>query len=1399
MNPPRILHPDDWAAAASEPDFELPLPGGKLTMLFRPIPAGSFVIGSRGYSSSEEPRHIVTIAEPFLLGKFVVTEEEYTAVERGVKLKRDPERRPRNRRKGRYPAVNVSFHEAEEWCRALEEWLSEDHPKLRIDALRLPSEAEWEYACRAGSRTEYWNGDGEKSLCQVGWFHGGEDNMLQETHVVGVYRQLFEGNAGYRLHDVDEYVTPYAVEQHPARLRGMHGNVVEWCSDGWVEDHRPRWSGEAVHGREGQGYRVFRGGSWSVKADRCRSAFRPGGSVPGVCTDDLGFRVCLVCDPLSHSSGGRGAVARSKRRPANAAPTRASGMIWLQASAAGEPQASTGVIDWRDAVAPGFGNWDVAAPAAVEAIIVGTTPEGPAAGQRGGMADFEVSLPVDLGTRFPNLTHLFLWGIKGLAELPPLPEGLLFLDLRGCSDLERLPNLPPRLQSLDLGGCVGLRELPPLPPALDWLALDDCKALRSFKPVEEFLQKVITGDQSLTNAAGRVAPFDTLILHGCRFNDLDSALCGEKPNENVFRRILDHFAGTIEHQADVLLECKIIVLGDGRVGKTSLVRALKGLRFKDTDSTENIRLWAWNDALKPFPKDKTYGDRYCRLNVWDFAGQDYYHHTHRLFLQTRAVFVIVWREWTDEDAARRDTETRADGSSVFNTPHELSYWIDQALESAGRADGGDQSVDGPPPVIVVRTATDKSSKESHEDWSKRVKQRYPDVECLDVSVKPADSPKGQADRNAALERVRNAALERVRKSIFAAVKRELRDIEASSIARGTVAVRGTLSQWQPTCQDDDDTPPRSAKPFCSMGEFRQLVGDEYGRIGLAAPPEERFQFLLDRLHGIGAVYSPRSWRGRQAGGDLPVIIDQAWAIGAIYASLSNAEARAFLQQAHGRADLEQIGTNVLGMIRDDRGTLYPPDVQDVLREFMMACGIIVPLHDTLEGLPPFVFPQFLPTKDILGERTGGAHYCTDKANMGQECAGLLVAWLVRTFKRPRLFRFGAVGELEIATGPEHDGEKASVRLCVEWCPLTNAPTGRVHVTIERGTRDVDAAVLRWLGENVVGIYGFPGDLRFVPTDVNEAGKIPYQPVVPEVLPSRVLSHAVAPREQLIRVGISFAGENEDNPGIEDTPKAIYERLMAVKDRPYGDVINYRVTLYPPTVSGLIAELAECDFLVVCVTRKYLESRYCLSEFLLMAQRCDSIDNPFIPGKQLTWHHRMVIVRGDDDATYGLNAPDYEIPVKKEAWKRFWAGEFWKQFPTSLSEELPSQLADLVRQCKGHTWLQWLHDHQGNFTDVLDRIRDRREEADVEKVAQRVIDKARTLAQSLTDSERRRRLRKRLRDLSVRRYWVDAIACFEQWLDAHEDPRAARDKLTTQPLGNRFCERVRRRWLRKQQG
>jgi len=205
---------------------------------------------SGGYSD-EKPQHTVRITKPLYLGVTEVTQEQYERV-MGTN--------PSSFKGAQLPVENVSWEDAVEFCRKLSS-LPAERTAGRV--YRLPTEAEWEYACRAVSKTKWSFGDSESSLGDYAWYDG---NSGSKTQPVGQKKPNTWG------------------------LYDMHGNVREWCSD-WFGDY-PTATVSDPTGAPAGSDRVLRGGSWRSGAGNCRSAGRSRGA-PVNRYYFLGFRLAF--------------------------------------------------------------------------------------------------------------------------------------------------------------------------------------------------------------------------------------------------------------------------------------------------------------------------------------------------------------------------------------------------------------------------------------------------------------------------------------------------------------------------------------------------------------------------------------------------------------------------------------------------------------------------------------------------------------------------------------------------------------------------------------------------------------------------------------------------------------------------------------------------------------------------------------------------------------------------------------------------------------------------------------------------------------------------------------------------------------------------------------------------
>jgi formylglycine-generating enzyme required for sulfatase activity len=241
------------------PGVATPLITNSIGMKLVLIPAGEFLMGSPdrdGESrTNEKPQHRVRITRPFYLGVYQVTQADYKKV-----LGNNPSYFQTGTDARNRPVECVSWSDAVEFCKRLSELPDE---QLAGRVYRLPTEAEWEYGCRAGSTTRYCFGDDERLLLNYAWFGL---NSHKTTHPVGQKRP------------------------NPWGLYDIYGNVWEWCADRYGSGYYAQSPIDAPTGAASGSSSVRRGGGWCYAAEDCRSAVRKRFS-PEKRTIHFGFRV----------------------------------------------------------------------------------------------------------------------------------------------------------------------------------------------------------------------------------------------------------------------------------------------------------------------------------------------------------------------------------------------------------------------------------------------------------------------------------------------------------------------------------------------------------------------------------------------------------------------------------------------------------------------------------------------------------------------------------------------------------------------------------------------------------------------------------------------------------------------------------------------------------------------------------------------------------------------------------------------------------------------------------------------------------------------------------------------------------------------------------------------------
>ena len=889
----------------------------------------------------------------------------------------------------------------------------------------------------------------------------------------------------------------------------------------------------------------------------------------------------------------------------------------------------------------------------VQKIVLGRTP--------GDSGDEKKSLqlerlPDDFAARFPNLTHLYLWGIAGLRALPPLPAKLECLDLRGCVDLVSLPPLPetletlvldgcarlegigapgregwsklrdlsakdcvrlpeaslsrllgaaPGLERLDFSGCTGLSRLEHWPGGLGRIELNDCGNLAGTLPawparlyrlglrnaarlaelpgfgaesVIDYLDLAGTGGLAKLPRFGGKTP-RTLFLHGSGV-PLDTALMGESPETNVAEDVFADL-GEARHGTTLDHEVKVILLGNGRAGKTSLARRLLGEAFDpEEESTHGIRLWSLDLPFNPVGEGEP--ESLARVNVWDFGGQHLYENTHRLFLQNRAVFVICGTDAGKGADAEGDEAARQSAVAHEDMIYGYDYWREQ-VEALGTDARGER-----PPVLVVTTKSDRNAPGG--PWADSIRD-----------VREEDRMEFSAvDGGPGVDRLREKLGIRVARVLGSKAERTLGLRPAGLKARWAGWKRADEAEWRRA-----DTK-RRAKPAHARLSLDQAM-EEIRRDCPDGAYHERPELLLRRLHRAGFLY----WNETTLRGE--VILDQRWAIEGIYAVL-NRSSRGYgeLGRRNGLFEPSDLGDWAWNQAK------YTLGEQELFLGFMESCGVAIRLLESYEtgSQPCLLAPGFLPSAE-QGGSPPPEHATLSQVVLQGVDSSVMVRFLglvARHQRRElRCWKWG----LQCNRITCEDGRVWVEMLWVQWEPRSPAGvTGEVEVKIIAADlgRSFYAKLVNEVVEGVrsAGRAAFPVRGGTFSGEGAAGGSLEAKQ-----FPSRS-EHA--PLRQILNVNISFSGDPPGQPGPPVQPwrhTAFPDALRQALEAPgRASLGGFRVLDYQAdeakrisSLRMMIQQLITGDILVVVLSRKFLESEYCMEELLLLAGRLEKLGRP----------------------------------------------------------------------------------------------------------------------------------------------------------------------------------------------
>jgi len=461
-------------------------------------------------------------------------------------------------------------------------------------------------------------------------------------------------------------------------------------------------------------------------------------------------------------------------------------------------------------------------------------------------ADTKVSelRPIQALTALQSLNCAYT-GVSDLQQLQGLTD-LRVLDCSGTQvgDLEPLQNLT----ALDAVACSAtpVSDLRPLQSVIALQSLDCSDTqVSDLTPLMALpsLQRLRANHCRLSDLPRNLVRSDTLVslvLHETTIPGIPAEVLSPSLYSSCLDELRSHLTD-LEAGSEEVTEAKLVVLGNGRVGKTQLCRRLRGLPYDETVlSTHGITVTAerWSGSTN----DEA-------LNIWDFGGQDIYHGAHTLFMETSAVFLIAWHP-DFETAGEQD----ADGMIYRNYP--LPYWLEY-VRTLGRKDC---------PVVVVQVRCERPELE--------VRRLPADDEFLKFpSLKPCwYSAKTNRGRGALDDALRDAI-------------QFLRERDGiATVGAGRMRVLRQLEAWR----NEDQARPTADRQHrtLSQEEFRSVCE----RVGGVSSSES----LLGYLHNLGVVfYQPSLFQDR-------IILDQSWALEAVYGVFDRRKAYPLILSQGGR-------------------------------------------------------------------------------------------------------------------------------------------------------------------------------------------------------------------------------------------------------------------------------------------------------------------------------------------------------------------------------------------------------------------------------------------------------------------------------------------------------------------
>ncbi|MEQ5870213.1 leucine-rich repeat domain-containing protein [Sagittula sp. NFXS13] len=775
-----------------------------------------------------------------------------------------------------------------------------------------------------------------------------------------------------------------------------------------------------------------------------------------------------------------------------------------------------------------------------------------------------------------------------LSDLAPL-SGLSQLQFLNCSDTQ-VSDLAPLsgLSQLHFLNCsdTQVSDLAPL-SGLSRLQRLNCSGtqINDMRSLRELLSN---------------ENFQTLNAYRTRVRGLPDEVLSTNSIRSCADSLRAHFAD-LGDNPQRLDSVKLIILGNGRIGKTQICNRLRDLPFEaDADSTHGIQL-----SKAPIPGDSG------TFRIWDFGGQDIYHGTHALFLRSRAVFLLVWTPDTDNSAE----DIPSHGLRFRNRP--VGWWLD-FVRRFGEPDT---------PLVVVQNQIDREGEYDRGDHPNLVPLRKHFSYCTVLAMSAATGQK----------------LPSLKDALQGAAAR----FNPPLIGAGRLAVVQTLRDM--LAADQGRASNERKHRTLSLDAFRDLCETTGG----ISDPEQFLCFL----HNAGEVFWLHSEK------QSIVILDQAWALEAIYAIYERQKCWTNLLDSRGRFSRSVMGS----FIWDQQG--YSEEEQKLFVSFMRQSRICFQVSGGRnDDMAIYIAPDALP------DHLGGEHPAPIEAPdaehsyfFEQVAPGLMRTLLVEigqqakvngTYWRHGFSGYSSIHQARVLIEQSHDPDRG--------CGLHLSAKGRGAPKLIR--------VLEQLCEELMNLFQVTPN---APTPNRPEGD------------SKV-SYGADPNAPA-NFFVSYAWGDTDNPAraqivdefcAQAKEKGIYIR----RDK---DEIDFG-----QSISEFMEKLVDGDRVLVVLTEKYLHSVACMTELYQI------------------WHHAGHNLERFMSKVRLFTAPDADVfdPVGRALIGKYWHDEYERQKPVL------DFMGDQDRVA--HNQLKRFHAH---VPDILKMISDRLQPRSLEDLITYALD------------------------------------------------------------------------------